>query len=556
MHHQLRTHRNHEVTNLLLLAALLLHDLDVRMELLFTILDDHPLPQSGELVQLLAHRLVLDDVGKPDDARDVGDDRRGVRIPREHHLVALDLLTILHHQHGAERYLQSRQHGRCRIVGRANGNLAFVRCDDARALCIGDVHESFAVLERSSNLALARRLLGDTRRRSTNVECTQRQLRPRLADRLRGKNSYRFTLIHDLHRRRVAPVAHAAEPALCLTGEHRANPYRLDPRILDRARLFLVDQFTGFDEQRRPAGLVELVRILDVLRRHVADDTLRQRLDDVLAFLQRTDLESENGAAVLFSDRDILRHVHQTARQVSGVGRLERRVGQTLTSTVRRDEVLEHRQSFTEVRLDRALDDLANTTGQLLLRLGHQAAHSGQLPDLVARPSRARIEHHEDRIVAVLRPGHRLHHGVGDVVVRVRPRIDDLVVPLAVRDVAGLIGTLEPLYPRLGFLQKRELLRRDLEILDADRDTAHCGVAEAVLLEPVEEDHRVLETGPAIALEHQLGERLLLHVPVLEADTRRDDGVEQRAADGGHFPPLALFVIDEVLDRRTVGHLT
>ena len=66
-------------------------------------------------------------------------------------------------------------------------------------------------------------------------------------------------------------------------------------------RLLFVDQLTGFDEQRAAARLVELVRILDVLGGDVADDTLGQRLDHVLAFLQRGDLETLDRAAILFA---------------------------------------------------------------------------------------------------------------------------------------------------------------------------------------------------------------------------------------------------------------
>ena len=162
--------------------------------------------------------------------------------------------------------------------------------------------------------------------------------------------------------------------------------HRLDSRLLDLLRRLLVDQLTGLDEQRATARLVDLVRILDVLGGDVADDALGQRLDDVLAFLQRADLETQDRAAILLGDRHVLRDVHETTREVAGVRRLERRVGQTLTSAVRRDEVLEHRQAFTEVRLDRAFDDLADTTGELLLRLRHQAAHTRELTDLVADP--------------------------------------------------------------------------------------------------------------------------------------------------------------------------
>ena len=81
----------------------------------------------------------------------------------------------------------------------------------------------------------------------------------------------------------------------------------------------------------------------------------------------------------------VLRDVDETARQVTGVRRLERGVREALASAVGRDEVLENRETLAEVRGDRRLDDLAR-------RLGHQAAHTGQLPDLLlpshARPSR------------------------------------------------------------------------------------------------------------------------------------------------------------------------
>ena len=90
-------------------------------------------------------------------------------------------------------------------------------------------------------------------------------------------------------------------------------------------------------------------------------------------------------AAVLLDDDDVLRHVDQPARQVARVGRLQSRVGEALAGAVRRDEVLQHREAFAEVRRDRRLDDLARG-------LGHQTAHAGELAHLLAasrgRPSR------------------------------------------------------------------------------------------------------------------------------------------------------------------------
>src|SRR5207302_2902254 len=82
------------------------------------------------------------------------------------------------------------------------------------------------------------------------------------------------------------------------------------------------------------------------------------------------------GAAVDFVDNHILCDIHQTSREITGVGGLQCRVGQSLTGAVRRNKVLQHRQSFAEVGGNRSFDDF---TG----RLRHQSSHTTQLADLL-----------------------------------------------------------------------------------------------------------------------------------------------------------------------------
>ena len=101
---------------------------------------------------------------------------------------------------------------------------------------------------------------------------------------------------------------------------------------------------------------------------------------------------------------------HQAARQVAGIGRLQRGVGQTLTGAVRRDEVLQHVQAFAEVGGDRGLDDFAR-------RLGHQAAHTGKLADLLFRTARAGVGHDVNRVevaAGAVVLFHGLEHFIGD----------------------------------------------------------------------------------------------------------------------------------------------
>jgi hypothetical protein len=219
------------------------------VELLFTIFDDDALTQTGELIELLGHRLVLDDVDEPHRTIDVGKNRVGIRIPGEDHLVALDVRSILDHEDRAERDLQARRDVGVLVGRRLDEDLTFVRRDYALSVGVDDDHEPIAVRDRARDLRLARRLLGDTCRRSTDVEGSESELRSRLADRLRRDDTHRFTQVDDVHRRQVAAVAHTAETALRLAREDGTNLHRFDSRFFDLLRLLFVDQLTGFDHQ-------------------------------------------------------------------------------------------------------------------------------------------------------------------------------------------------------------------------------------------------------------------------------------------------------------------
>src|SRR3546814_11547557 len=96
---------------------------------------------------------------------------------------------------------------------------------------------------------------------------------------------------------------------------------------------------------------------------------------------------SDWSSDVCSSDLTVLRHVDKAAGQITRVRRLERRVGQALAGAVGRVEIFKDGQAFLEVRDDRRFDDLAR-------RLGHQAAHAGELLHLRRRTTRARMRHH------------------------------------------------------------------------------------------------------------------------------------------------------------------
>src|SRR5205085_5953975 len=89
------------------------------------------------------------------------------------------------------------------------------------------------------------------------------------------------------------------------------------------------------------------------------------------------------------------------------------------------------RSSWKEA-LHRAPDDLP-------LRVGHQAAHAGQLPDLRERPAGTGVGHHEDRVELIEMLVERLPDFVGGAI----PQAGDRLVALLLSDHAGVVLPLD-----------------------------------------------------------------------------------------------------------------
>ena len=269
-------------------------------------------------------------------------------------------------------------------------------------------------------------------------------------------------------------------------------------------------------------------RVEDVFLDDAADDAVAERLEDLAALDDRRHDDPVDRAAVFLRDDDVLRDVDETAREVAGVGRLERRVGEALARAVRRDEVLEHGEAFAEVRDDRLLHDLARG-------LGHGAAHAGELPDLLLRASRAGVGHHVDGVeLPAADAVRRLHflehgfrHGLGDAV----PDVDDLVVALAVRDGALLALVLDLEHFLARAVHELGLVARDAHVVDADRDAGLGRDRETESLHDVEDLDGALEPVGHEAVVDEVLEALLLQRAVQERQLGRQVRREQDAPD-------------------------
>ena len=127
---------------------------------------------------------------------------------------------------------------------------------------------------------------------------------------------------------------------------------------------------------------------------NTSQDTFVQSSNNFIVILQSRTNQTTKCSTVFFIDNHIMRHVYQTAGQVSRISSLQRCIRQTFTSTVGRDKVLQHRKSFFKVRQDRVLNDLP-TFCTCFLRFCHQTTHTRQLTNLLFRTTGPGIKHHK-----------------------------------------------------------------------------------------------------------------------------------------------------------------
>src|SRR5664280_1371299 len=221
--------------------------------------------------------------------------------------------------------------------------------------------------------------------------------------------------------------------------------------------------------------------------------------------------------------------VDEAAREIAGVGRLERRVGETLAGAVRRDEVLEDGEALAEVGDDGLLHDLARG-------LGHGAAHARELADLLLAAAGAGVGHHVDgvelRAADAVRRLHLLEHGLRHRLRDAVPDVDDLVVAFAVRDGALLALVLDLEHVLAGTRDELGLRVGNVHVVDADRDAGLRRHVEADGLDDVEDLDRALEPVMYETEVDEVLQALLLERAVQERQFGRQVRRQENAPDG------------------------
>src|SRR5207247_8062375 len=232
-------------------------------------------------------------------AADFGQDGKGVRIPLDHHLPELDLISFVDFDLGAVHY---------RVVF----PLPALLIDNSdRTLAVHDHQISgfgFHRLninepDRTGVFRVQPRLLGDSRCCTADMEGTHRELRSRFANGLRRDNASGFAQLNQASGGQVPSVTHHADAAFRLASEHRTNLHPFNASCLNRASQLFRDLLVNVHYH-------VAVVVLNFLERHAADDAVTQRLDNLTRFHDTGDVNAIYRSAIVFLVDDILRPVN------------------------------------------------------------------------------------------------------------------------------------------------------------------------------------------------------------------------------------------------------
>ena len=297
-------------------------------------------------------------------------------------------------------------------------------------------------------------------------------------------------------------------------GEYRADHNLFDTCSLDSLASCLTNLFAGlYDEVT--------VIIQNIMYGHTTEDTLRQCCHYAVTLFDSVCTESTERTAVLFVHNHIMRYIDETTCQITGIGRLQSGIGKTLTSTVSRDEVLEHGHSLFEVREDRVLNLRTRIGSTGLQRLCHDTTDTCQLLDLLIVTTGTGVHHHVNRVESAIRFRHMLHQDLLEVLVDLLPCIDRCAITLVIGHSTKAITLIDDIDFRITFLGQLFLLLRDNNIIEVEAQTTLESAVVTEVFDIIEELCCASYTAGLDDLRDDALHGTLLHQFVLESDLCR-----------------------------------
>ena len=281
------------------------------------------------------------------------------------------------------------------------------------------------------------------------MEGSHGQLGTGFADCLSRDDTDRFADVDEfLTRRKVGTVAVRADALLCVALNDGSDIHLVDSRFFDRISLRLGDHGIVGNDDLAGRGIDH------VADGEASDDTLLERFQNVFAVHNPGNPCALLGVALDLADDDLLRDVHKTSGQVTGVCGTQSGIGQGLTRRTRAHEIFEDFHTLAEVGLDRDFHRL--TVGR-----EHRSAHCGKLTHLLHGTTRTGVCHDLDRVV-LTEDGFEL---VGDFARGLVPQIDDASVTFLFGKKSALTVFVDGIHLLLCLSKNLRLFGRDVHVV-------------------------------------------------------------------------------------------
>ncbi len=171
------------------------------------------------------------------------------------------------------------------------------------------------------------------------MERTHGKLRAWFTNGLRGNNTNRNAEFDRRIGAKVIPITRSANTAARSAAKHRTDPQRRQRKLRNRASDFFSNDLAR--------SYNSLAAVFDILKSRAAKDTGMERHTHIFT-LACSHHNTIGVTAVIRVHHHILRHINQTAREVSGIRRTKRRISQTLSRTMRGDKIFDDAESFLE----------------------------------------------------------------------------------------------------------------------------------------------------------------------------------------------------------------
>ena len=334
------------------------------LRMLITLVLYHDRLTSSALTFLFdTYRLAFHDINKLDNTSNLCQYRSSVRIPGEQLLIRFDSLSVLCKNDTAIRDLIFIQLA-IFLIEQCYLAISLKRNQKLRTVfCLKRNNSHVAILYLTCNCRILLTLKDSTFRNTSSMECSKSQLCTGLSNRLSRDYTYRRAFFDQRTCAQIPAITLGTKTKWTVTGQRTSNSDSIHTK-----RFKLIGYLTGNNLILINYHLIGH-RISNIISGCPTNNKIFKLNIFLFIITRRIFRNTLQCTAVMLGNNNILCNIDKLTGKITRVGRLQRRISKTFSSTVSRAEILKNCHTFTEIRFNRSFNNLS-------AGLGHQCSHT------------------------------------------------------------------------------------------------------------------------------------------------------------------------------------